>query len=148
MRRSSCEHSDSRRVVTTDSGRTVRDQQLHRTRRCSCCHAVRCASHSTRANEMGDHTKTRFKSESSFGRLRIHLSSARSITHCITNGVFLTGRITGHASVQNRCKDGHFAWCQLVEPSKLSVRADGSTTCEVGKSRERHDKSRMENLVV
>ena len=59
---------------------------FHETSRCSSCHAVRCASHGTLANEMGDHTKTRFKSGSSFGSFDIH-RSAVSKTHCITDGV-------------------------------------------------------------
>ena len=43
------------------------DRQLHDTCRCSSCHGARCTSHSTHANDTGDHTKTRFKSENSCG---------------------------------------------------------------------------------
>ena len=114
-RRSSSEQADSRRVARPGSGQTLRDQQLHETRRCSCWHTVRCASHSTHANDMGDHTDTRFKSESQslFGRLGILRSAVGSKTHCITNGVTTwsttpldCGRITGHGSVQSRRKFG------------------------------------------
>ena len=51
------EHANSRREARTGSGQTASDQQLHETRRCSSCHAVKCTSRSTHVNEMGDHRK-------------------------------------------------------------------------------------------
>ena len=103
LRRSKCEHADSRRE--TGSGQSFRDQQLHEKRSSQVC----IPQHS--CEEIGDHMKTRIKSERSPGRL----GNQRSAVHCITYGVttglatlLVGGRITANASVQCRCKDGLF----------------------------------------
>ena len=129
---------------------------------------------------MGDHTKTRFKSESSFGMIVLGFTdpqlgakpSAPPTASRRGQQLFLT--VAGSQGMRVFKADAKTAFLQgsvgdqepHCEPfaenvtgvglgtppmrttAKIGVRADGRTTCVVGKSRERHDKSRMENLGV
>ena len=134
-RRGSCAHDNSRREAGTGLVQAVRDQQLHQTRRCSSCHSVRCASHSSRVNKMSDYTKR--VSSLNFAR-----SSWGSSVQCRRKDGLSVGSV-GDQDLHGERFVG-LGTPPMRTTANVGVRTDGRTTCVAGRSRERDDKSRMD----
>ena len=139
---SKCHHADSNKEAGTGSGHTVEDNFSRNPLLIKLF-----AFHSTHTNEVGDHTKTKFKSENSFCRLGIQRSAVCSETHCTTIGATTwsttlldCGKITRHASVQKTVTTVGIGTRVQLQKSVYGL----SDAPE--KFRERHDKSRMESL--